>query len=79
MIERLAGRRAAGVVSSSGGDEPKSEAALKDGDTFMDEQTRSTPVRAGKGLVRQPPILKGDLKAVADAVSAWPDVIATSR
>ena len=45
----------------------------------MAEQTHSTPVRAGKGLVRQPPVLKGDLKAVADAVSAWPDVIATSR
>ena len=78
MIDRLADRSAA-VVSSGGDDEPKSEAALKGGDIFMAEQAQSTPAYDGKGAVRQTPVLTGDLKAVADTVTTWPEVIATSR
>ena len=45
----------------------------------MAEQVHSTPVYAGRSSIRQPPVLTGDLKAVADAVTTWPDVVATSR
>ena len=45
----------------------------------MAEQVHSTPVYAGRSSIRQPPVLTGDLKAVADAVTIWPEVIATSR
>ena len=78
MIDRLAGQLSAAVVSSGGG-EPKSEAALKDGSILMVEQTHSISVHAGKRLVRPLPVLNGDLKVVADTVTTWPEVIATSR
>ena len=45
----------------------------------MADQAHSTPFRAGRGSIRTPPVLTGDLKAVAEVVATWPDVVATSR
>ena len=45
----------------------------------MIEQARSTLPRDAKGPVVAPPLLKGDLQAVADAVGAWPEVAATTH
>jgi hypothetical protein len=43
----------------------------------MTDQARSTLPRRDKGPIGPPPTLTGKLKAVADAVAAWPDVEAT--
>jgi len=43
----------------------------------MTDKTLSTLPREAKGRVAPPPALTGKLKAVADAVAAWPDVEAT--
>jgi hypothetical protein len=43
----------------------------------MTDQARSTLPRAAKGPIAPPPALTGELKAVADAIAAWPDVEAT--
>jgi len=45
----------------------------------MIDQTLSTLPRAAKGRVCPPPKLTGTLKAVADAVTMWPDVQATTH
>ena len=42
----------------------------------MLEHARSTLAREAKGPVAAPPVLKGELQAVADAVGAWPQVSA---
>jgi hypothetical protein len=44
---------------------------------IMTDQARSTLPRAAKGPIAPPPALTGKLKAVADAIAAWPDVEAT--
>lgn len=41
------------------------------------DQTPSTLSRTAKGPIAPPPVLAGKLKAVADAVAAWPGVEAT--
>lgn len=41
------------------------------------DQALSTLPRTAKGPIAPPPPLAGKLKAVADAVAAWPDVEAT--
>jgi hypothetical protein len=43
----------------------------------MADQARSTLPRPAKGPIAPPPALTGKLKAVADAIAAWPDVEAT--
>lgn len=43
----------------------------------MTDQALSTLPRRAKGPIAPPPPLAGKLKAVADAVAAWPDVEAT--
>jgi hypothetical protein len=43
----------------------------------MTDQAISTLPRKAKGPIAPPPALAGKLKAVADAVAAWPDVKAT--
>ena len=43
----------------------------------MTDKALSTLPREAKGRVAPPPALAGKLKAVADAVAAWPDVEAT--
>jgi hypothetical protein len=43
----------------------------------MTNQALSTLPRRAKGPIAPPPALTGKLKAVADAVAAWPDVEAT--
>ena len=43
----------------------------------MRDQALSTLPRRAKGPIAPPPALAGKLKAVADAVAAWPDVEAT--
>jgi Luciferase len=43
----------------------------------MTNQALSTLPRRAKGPIAPPPALAGKLKAVADAVAAWPDVEAT--
>ncbi|SRR6266851_8764613 len=45
----------------------------------MPEQALATLPREAKGRVAPPPALTGKLKAVADAVAAWPDVEATTH
>ena len=45
----------------------------------MLEHARSTLAREAKGPVAAPPVLKGELQAVADAVGAWPQVSATTH
>jgi hypothetical protein len=42
-----------------------------------EDQAISTLPRKAKGPIAPPPALAGKLKAVADAVAAWPDVEAT--
>ena len=44
----------------------------------MTDQALSTLPREAKGRVAPPPVLTGKLKAVADALAAWPDVEATT-
>ena len=45
----------------------------------MTNQALSTLPRRAKGPIAPPPALAGKLKAVADAVAAWPDVEATTH
>lgn len=45
----------------------------------MTDQALSTLPRRAKGRVAPPPALQGALKAVADAVAAWPQVDATTH
>ncbi|HSI00221.1 MAG TPA: luciferase family protein [Reyranella sp.] len=45
----------------------------------MANQALSTLPRRAKGPMAPPPALAGKLKAVADAVAAWPDVEATTH
>ena len=45
----------------------------------MTNQAFSTLPRRAKGPIAPPPALAGKLKAVADAVAAWPDVEATTH
>jgi Family of unknown function (DUF5519) len=45
----------------------------------MTNQALSTLPRRAKGPIAPPPALTGKLKAVADAVAAWPDVEATTH
>ena len=43
------------------------------------ERAQSTLPREAKGRIAPPPVLGGDLQAVADAVASWPDVAATTH
>lgn len=43
----------------------------------MIERAKGTMARTDKGPVKPPPVLDGALKTVADAVSGWPQIIAT--
>ena len=45
----------------------------------MIDQAHSTLPREAKGPLAGPPVLKGDLQAVAEAVGAWPEVTATTH
>ena len=45
----------------------------------MTDQALSTLPREAKGRIAPPPALTGKLKAVADAVAAWPEVEATTH
>lgn len=45
----------------------------------MIEQAHATLPREAKGPAAPAPMLTGDLQAVADAVSSWPDVTATTH
>ena len=45
----------------------------------MTEQALSTLPREAKGRIAPPPAIKGELKAVADAVATWPQVDATTH
>ena len=45
----------------------------------MTEQAHSTLPREAKGPLAPPPTLTGDLRTVAEAVGAWPEVTATTH
>ncbi len=45
----------------------------------MIEQALSTLPRAAKGRLAPPPVLHGNLRAVADTVAGWPEVEATTH
>ena len=45
----------------------------------MTEQALSTLPRAAKGPIVPPPELDGELRTVADAIAAWPEVKATTH
>ena len=45
----------------------------------MTDQALSTLPREAKGRIAPPPALTGKLKAVADAVAAWPEIEATTH
>ena len=45
----------------------------------MSPQALSTLPREAKGPLAPPPALSGPIKAVADAIAAWPDVEATTH
>lgn len=45
----------------------------------MNERALGVLIRSDKGPVKPPPALDGPLGAVADAVAAWPGVIATAH
>jgi hypothetical protein len=45
----------------------------------MTDKALSTLPREAKGRIAPPPVLTGKLKAVADAVAAWPEVEATTH
>lgn len=45
----------------------------------MTEQAHSTLAREAKGPLAPPPVLDGMIRAVADAIAAWPEVEATTH
>ena len=45
----------------------------------MTDQALSTLLREAKGPLAPPPVLGGQVQAVADAIAAWPEVEATTH
>ncbi len=45
----------------------------------MTNQALSTLPREAKGPLAPPPILKGSLRTMADTITAWPEVVATTH
>ena len=45
----------------------------------MEPKAQATLARDAKGPIAPAPPLSGDLRAVVDAVSAWPEVVATTH